>query len=415
LYTPHPKKQYQITFSKKTNPITCCLQHVIFIWMHYGYWGATICRIPTLAELSYSLTLSFNDVMRIKSGMSLPKKIPLAMLLASAFAVYSNTALSDHGSLGFGLGTASPIITGTGMTLPKGTWAVGERMQFINYDTASDAKLSGLATTYPDGDPRNDVHSVSSLMSPSLFAAYGLTDRLTLGVLLPFQLRSNVRSPDEADPTTVNKLGSSSGIGDTTFFAEQNVYRSADNLSHLSLVAGLKTPTGATNVNSSLGVPFEPHHQPGSGSWDPMFGLAFTQGMGRFSLDSSHMYMISTAGTRDANGNSVTQGDVLNYNIALSYAVGTAPIRSGLFASSNESRFTLVTELNGERREHQRAGGQSDPNSASNVVYISPGIRYAGGRNWNIGVSIGTPIVHDMKGYQDPPNYRIIQRLVFVF
>lgn len=337
------------------------------------------------------------------------KRIPLAMLMASALAAYGNTALADHGSLGFGLGTASPIITGTGITLPKGTWAVGERMQFINYDTPSDSKLSGLA------DTNGDVHSVSSLMNPSLFAAYGVTDRLTLGVLLPYQLRSNVRSPDEGDSTTVNKLGSSGGIGDTTFFAEQNVYRSADNLRYLSLIAGVKTPTGANNVKSSLGTPFEAHHQPGSGSWDPMFGMAFTQGIGRFSLDTSHMYMISTAGTRDTEGHSTVQGNVFNYNVALSYALGGAQVRSGLFASSNESRFTVVTEFNGERREHQRAGGVSDPNSASNVVYISPGIRYAGGRNWNVGVSIGTPIVHDMKGYQDPPNYRIIQRFVYVF
>ena len=336
------------------------------------------------------------------------KRIPLAMLMASVLTAYGNTALADHGSLGFGLGTASPIITGTGITLPKGTWAVGERMQFINYDAPSDSKLLDLAGT------NGDVHSVSSLMNPSLFAAYGVTDRLTLGVLLPYQLRSNVRSPEEGG-TEVNKLGNSSGIGDTTFFAEQNVYRSADNLRYLSLIAGVKTPTGANNVKSSLGTPFEPHHQPGSGSWDPMFGMAFTQGIGRFSLDTSHMYMISTAGTRDTDGHSTVQGNVFNYNVALSYALGGSPIRSGLFASSNESRFTVVTEFNGERREHQRAGGVSDPNSASNVVYISPGIRYAGGRNWNVGVSIGTPIVHDMKGYQDPPNYRIIQRFVYVF
>ncbi len=340
------------------------------------------------------------------------KRVPIAMLVASALMVYSNNVLADHGSLGFGLGTASPIITGTGITLPKGTWAVGERIQFINYDTASDSQLHDMSVA-GGGTPSGDVHSVSSLMSPSLFAAYGVTDRLTLGVLLPYQLRSNVRSPDEN--SDVNKLGNSSGIGDTTFFAEQNVYRSADNLSHLSLVAGIKTPTGATNINSSLGTRFEPHHQPGSGSWDPMFGMAFTQGIGRFSLDTSHMYMISTAGTRDGDGHSVVQGNVLNYNIALSYALGGSPVRSGLFASSNESRFTFVTEFNGERREHQRAGGLSDPNSASNVVYISPGIRYAGGRNWNVGVSIGTPIVHDMKGYQDPPSYRIIQRFVYVF
>ena len=324
-------------------------------------------------------------------------------------------AWADHGSMGFGLGTASPIVTGTGITLPQGTWAIGERVQFISYDTASDAKLLGLANAYPPGDPRNDVHSVNSLLSPSLFAAYGLTDRLTIGVQLPYNVRFNVRSPND-DGDMVNKLGNSNGIGDTTIFAEGNVYRSADNLNYLSLVAALKTPTGANQVTSKLGTPFEPHHQPGSGSWDPMLGLAFTRGMGVFSLDTSYMYLFSTAGTRDVEGNRVTQGDVFNYNIALSYAVGAPKnIRSGLFAESNQSRWTLVLELNGERRAQQKTRGVSDPNSGSNVVYISPGIRFAGGRNWNTGVSIGVPIVTDFKGYQDPPSYRIIQRFVLVF
>ena len=66
--------------------------------------------------------------------------------------------LDASGSMGFGLGTASPIVTGTGITLPVGTWAIGERVQFISYDTASDAKLLGLANANPPGDLRNDVH-----------------------------------------------------------------------------------------------------------------------------------------------------------------------------------------------------------------------------------------------------------------
>ena len=124
------------------------------------------------------------------------KRIPI-VILALGLTVSGNTAWADHGSMGFGLGTASPIVTGTGITLPEGTWAVGERVQFINYDTASNDKLLGLANANPPGDPRNDVHSVSSLLSPSMFAAYGVTDRLTLGVLLPYNIRSNVRSPNE--------------------------------------------------------------------------------------------------------------------------------------------------------------------------------------------------------------------------
>ncbi len=69
------------------------------------------------------------------------KKTSLAIALSSAFAIYSGTAIADHGSLGFGIGTASPIITQTGVTLPSGVWAGGLITQFISIDNASDATL----------------------------------------------------------------------------------------------------------------------------------------------------------------------------------------------------------------------------------------------------------------------------------
>ena len=74
-----------------------------------------------------------------------------------------------------------------------------------------------------------------------------------------------------------------------------------------------------------------------------------------------------------------------------------------------------VLELNGMWQDRQKTARLIDPNSGGNTVYISPGIRYAGGKNWNTALSIGTPIVKDMNGYQTPPDYRITYRLVFSF
>jgi hypothetical protein len=41
------------------------------------------------------------------------KRIVPATIVALVFAVLGATAWADHGSMGFGLGTASPIVTGT--------------------------------------------------------------------------------------------------------------------------------------------------------------------------------------------------------------------------------------------------------------------------------------------------------------
>lgn len=330
----------------------------------------------------------------------------LPAILVSGLLAYSSMALADHGSMGFGIGTASPIVTQTGVTLPTGMWAGGVITQYIDFKSTSDQQL--LAAQQSNGD----VHSVYTYLQPSLFAAYGVTDDLSLGLRIPYVLRSGVHSPSgEAgeEGNTINHLGDPSGFGDVSLFGQYRFFHTQDNLNHASFVVGLKTPTGATGVKTTLGDPFELHHQPGSGSWDPSFGLSFTRAMGQFSFDSSVLYTIATQGAQQTN-----LGDVFDYNIAVSYAFG-APARNALFASSNNAPWTAVLELNGTRREHQKASGVSDPNSGGNTLYISPGVRYSGGKSWNTALSFGVPIVNDPNGYQTNPDYRIVYRFVVAF
>ena len=66
------------------------------------------------------------------------KKKYLIIALTSALVSYSGALLADHGSLGFGIGTASPIITQPGVTLPAKMWATGTLMEFSRLDQASD-------------------------------------------------------------------------------------------------------------------------------------------------------------------------------------------------------------------------------------------------------------------------------------
>jgi hypothetical protein len=334
------------------------------------------------------------------------QRTPRHLFIVAGLIAYSTTPLADHGSMGFGIGTASPIVTQTGVTLPTGMWAGGVIAQYIDFKSTSDQQLLDAQSVH------GDVHSVYTYLQPSLFAAYGVTDDLSLGLRIPYVLRSGVHSPSgEAgeEGNTINHLGDPSGFGDVSLFGQYRFFHTQDNLNHASLVVGLKTPTGATGVKTALGDPFELHHQPGSGSWDPSFGLSFTRAMGQFSFDTSVLYTIATQGAQQT-----TLGDVFDYNIAVSYAFG-APARNALFASSNNAPWTAVLELNGTRREHQIASGITDPNSGGNSVYISPGVRYSGGKNWNTALSFGVPIVNDPNGYQTNPDYRIVYRFVVAF
>ncbi len=331
------------------------------------------------------------------------KKNCLIIALTSAFVAYSGAPLADHGSLGFGIGTASPIITQPGITLPAKMWATGTIGQFSRFDEASDQKLMDVGE-----GPHPDVHSVKSLFTPALFAAYGLTDDLTLGIKVPFTVRAGLRSPDE-DTGTINKQGDSNGFGDVSLFGQYRFFKSADNLNHASFTVGLKTPTGRTGVNTNQGPLFEMHHQPGTGSWDPSVGLSYTRVMGTYSFDTNVLYTFVTGGARQTN-----LGDRFFYNFALSYAFG-ATARNAFFAASNNAPWTAILELNGEWAGHERVDGISDFNSGNNALYISPGIRYSSGSNWNTALSIGTPLYQNSGGFQSDTDYRISYRLVFAF
>ena len=85
-----------------------------------------------------------------------------------------------------------------------------------------------------------------------------------------------------------------------------------------------------------------------------------------------------------------------------------------LFADSNRSQWTAILELNGNWQDYIETHGVRDHNSGGSIVYISPGIRYSGGSNWNTALSIGTPIIKATNGYQTDPDYRITFRFVVV-
>ncbi len=113
----------------------------------------------------------------------MPKK-----LLTLCFTTLPFTVLADHASIGLGAGLASPISTESGIILPEGMISTGFRSEYIKFNEYSDAKLQDLRAE----DAEADLHSVESLWSLSISAAYGLTDDLTIGIRVPFILEKSV-------------------------------------------------------------------------------------------------------------------------------------------------------------------------------------------------------------------------------
>lgn len=350
------------------------------------------------------------------------KQVWLLFILAAV----SFKVLADHASVGFGVGSASPINTESGVPLPENKWATGVRLEHIQFDEYSDSELRHLR----ERDPEADLHSVDTLNQVSVGVAYGITDNFTVGVRLPIVMRNNIREPEHGhgfeevdhgndhdndheeenehaedndhdegpEPINIATLGDVDGIGDAVFFGQYRFLQHEG--SHLSALFGVKTPTGVTSRTSDQGTLLEVEFQPGSGSWDGLMGFAFTQELGDFNFDSNILYSVVTEGTQDTN-----LGDIFSYNFALSYRLFG---QEGSSYMPPDYVFELIGEVNGEWREKEERAGIVDDNSGGNLVYLSPGIRFTAKKRANIAFSFGIPVVRGVNGDQVKPDYRII-------
>lgn len=344
-----------------------------------------------------------------------------------------STATADHLSGGFGLQSSAPFWTESAQTLNSGQIAAGVRAEYQQLRPYDDAKLSTLrredGAANPDlyqegaGDHNRqaNLHSVNDLLGGSFRLAYGITDDLTVGLRLPFLYRDGIREVsdghiEDGEHHGTNNIadhGSSEGIGDMSFWGQYQFYK--DSKQSAALMLGMKAPTGETTnegykrfynhtTGADVALPddvtsrrLETHLQPGSGSWDGMFGLAYGYDLGVVQLNTSAMYTLATKGSQDTD-----LGDGFNYNFAASL-----PVK--YMTPCAACSWNLVLEANGEWRDQEKRGNNiTIGNSGGNTLYISPGVRFISGQNWNVGTSVGYAVIHDLHGNQSDPDYRVM-------
>lgn len=210
--------------------------------------------------------------------------------LGAGLFLCAPTASATHtGALALGAGTLSaPINTETAIPVSKEHFAGGIRTEFVKFNPLSDSQLLRLR----EEDPEADLHSTESLLSTSLLLAYGLTDNLTLGIRLPYVRRGKLREPPhhDAGEEGVENLGSAGGIGDLLAFGQFRFLNLPQPNAHAALLLGFKAPSGVTDRRSREGKKLEAELQPGSGSWDGIFGLAYTQNVAALTQRQHRLY-----------------------------------------------------------------------------------------------------------------------------
>ena len=318
-----------------------------------------------------------------------------------------HAAQADHASASFETVAAGAIMTTPGATLPKGKLVVGMSVQSIELDDISNEVLESA------GAADDDVHSVDSLMIVYANLAYGLTDYLTVGLSVLYVDRSNIREAhNDMGVGEVELAGDSSGIGDLNLFGQYRFHQSEKQ--DAAIFIGIKTSTGETGVREIEGGLFEAEQQPGSGSWDPLVGVAYNRSLGKIGFSGNVLYTFVTEGSQKTD-----LGDIFNYNLAVSYRT-TIP-KGGHDHHHHQHQadifdyIDLVIELNGDTRQRVNIDGESEEHTGGHTLYLSPGMRIGLGHNMSLFTSVGVPIVNDLNGIQSEPDYRIIGGMSITF
>jgi Putative MetA-pathway of phenol degradation len=361
---------------------------------------------------------------------------------AAAVLLSATSAFAHHpGGVG-NTGGAGPIVTMPATTLEAGHFALSFVNEYISLFGLNNADLIAAAGRH------EHVHSIRSINSAGFGASFGFTNDLMVSIRLPYVTRTDIREGHHEHvhgggvSNTVDFRGDSAGFGDLTVLSQARFFNNVASGTEAALLLGARLPTGQTNVRDRQGLLFETEFQPGSGSVDPLLGLAFTQRFGAWSFDSNVLYAFATEGAQETN-----LGDRFQYNAAVSYrligsalapALTIAPVhlrtrpQGGAGHKHDHSHshshshdqpaappppqwiVDLALELNGEWHDKQVVAGVVDPNSGGNTVYLAPGLRVGYGSVSGF-ASVGVPVVNHMNGLQSKPDYRVVTGVAATF
>jgi hypothetical protein len=332
------------------------------------------------------------------------------LLLAAAFI--SAPALADHtGPTAVGTGGGVTVLSPD--TMDEGRSSAGFRLSYTRPDQRSDEELEALAAQHVH------AHNTDYNLNVSVGLAYGVTQRLTVSAELPYVRRDDLREGGHSHVNgqainEVEQLGDVAGIGDLSLLAK---YR----LTHgdggdFALIGGIKMPTGSTNERSDEGERLETEHQPGTGSWDQIFGASAGMDFGGLRLNASGLYQISGNGAQNTR-----LGDRAFGGISMSHRFGPPEHHDHdtrgddhhedgeheRAAPHGHQSWDAFAELTGEWEGRQTVDGEVEQESGGKSVWLTPGARFNAASGLSIAAAFGLPLWQDIRASHPDNDYRL--------
>ena len=327
------------------------------------------------------------------------KKILLSLaLFGNATFVWACSCGSSHIISG---GASGAVYTVSGDTMSQGDFYLGFSAESTHNDALSDAII--LSETESGS---GHIHGIDTIHTYTTSLSYGITNDLTVNLLIPYTQTLNIRAGELDDIAEVHQHRDVKGFGDISTIFQYKIFH--DKKSKISILGGVKFPIGKDDVQDADEV-LELDLQPGSGSFDYYAGIAYSENFNHLSFHANLLYKYTTEGSRNSE-----LGNALSYNIALTYTILEQDHYHPFLEHNHEDHkdhleYSLGTflELNGEHLEKNKEDSIVVENTGGDIIYVTSGLQFSFLETYSAFIAISLPVYENYIGVQNENNYKI--------
>jgi hypothetical protein len=297
---------------------------------------------------------------------------------------------ANHGPGASGGGSA----TISGEVLKPGHFEIELRedySQFQHFD-----RNAAIARAMQGGDFDALDHGFFTTLS----GAYGITEDLQVGAGIGYFIGNDFQSVSDDNGAIAFGKANPTGFTDLVVTGKYRVLSGQPG--NLSLIAGVVFPTGRNDFRLDNSEPLSPTDQPGTGRWGVPFGLGYSRFLTpQLTVDASVLY------TYRFESDGFKVGDRFDAGVALAYRL-TPSIKTF-------PQYAVFAELNNVYLSQDQNHGQRDPNSGSDTLYVTPGVRVRFSPAVALTVAPSIPIFENLNGDQGRVDFKVAVALSLSF
>lgn len=262
--------------------------------------------------------------------------------------------------------------------------------------------LNTLETLKVGTDVLNDDSRNRKTHSALLQLGYSFSERLSVDALFSWvRQERTITQFGNTDFTATN------GIGDAVFLLKYKLFATPQNQTVVTGALGLKAPIGASDLNTTDGLPIIADLQPGSGAWDGiLWGQVVHVAGFRPSMSIAGTTVYSFKGVNDEYLRTQTYqfGNELQLMLSVSdrLLLGKLVIDPSLLFRLRNVAADVINE-------------QVLPNTGGTWLFISPGISHWFNTDFSASLNVELPVLADVTGTQVSPTYHLNAGLFYRF